>query len=127
MLFFLWLSCHPHLFLLFVSACFVVASCIDASCIDASSVGVVDQPQQDVGGGSVVEQLVELVAGALNIVAVVDHLAVAVEAFSALVVAALVVVASVVFSLVVAASKIVETPHQIKRWLGRWLVAWLGR
>ena len=47
----------------------------------AASVGVVDQPQQDVGGGSVVEQLVEVVAGALNIVAVVDHLAVAVEAF----------------------------------------------
>ena len=46
-----------------------------------SSVGVVDQPQQDVGGGSVVEQLVEVVAGALDIVAVVDHLAVAVEAF----------------------------------------------
>ena len=93
---------------MFVSACFVVASCIDASCIDASSVGVVDQPQQDVGGGSVVEQLVEVVAGALDIVAVVDHLAVAVtgavEAFVALVVAALVVAASVVASSVVAAS-----------------------
>ena len=58
------------------------ASCIDASCIDASSVGVVDQPQQDVGGGSVVGQLVEVVAGgALDIVAIVDHLTVAVEAF----------------------------------------------
>ena len=88
----------------------------------AASVGVVDQPHQDVGGGSVVEQLVEVVAGALDIVAVVDHLAVAVEAFVASVVAALVVP-----SLVVAASKIVETPHQMERWLGRWLVAWLGR
>ena len=101
-----------------------VASHIVASCIVATSVGVVDQPQQDVGGGR-----------ALNIVAGVDHLAVAVavavEAFVALVVAALVVAALVsalvVPSLVVAASKIVETPHQIKRWLGRWLVAWLGR
>ena len=100
-----------------------VASYIVASCIDASSVGVVEQPQQDVGGGTVVEQLVEVVAGAMDIVAVVYHLAVAVEAFVALVVAALVVAALVsalvVPSLVVAASKIVETPHQMERWLGR--------
>ena len=85
-----------------------VASHIVASCIVAASVGIVDQPQQDVGGGSAVEQLVEVVAGALDIVAVVDHLAVAVagavEAFVALVVAALVVAASVVASSVVAAS-----------------------
>ena len=93
----------------------------------AASVGVVDQPHQDVGGGSVVEQLVEVVAGALNIVAVVDHLAVAVEAFVASVVAALVVPSLVVVALVVAASKIVETPHQMELWLGRWLVAWLRR
>ena len=59
-----------------------VASHIVASCIVAASVGIVDQPQQDVGGGSAVEQLVEVVAGgALDIVAVVDHLTVAVEAF----------------------------------------------
>ena len=97
-----------------------VASHIVASCIVAASVGIVDQPQQDVGGGSAVEQLVEVVAGgALDIVAVVDHLAVAVEAFVASVVAALVVPSLVVVALVVAASKIVETPHQMERWLGR--------
>jgi hypothetical protein len=99
-----------------IGASAFVASHIVASCIVAASVGIVDQPQQEVGGGSAVEQLVEVVAGgALDIVAVVDHLAVAVEAFVALVVAALVVAALVsalvVPSLVVAASKIVETPH----------------
>ena len=78
-----------------------VASYIVASCIDASSVGVVEQPQQDVGGGTVVEQLVEVVAGAMDIVAV---LAVAVEAFVALMVAALMVAALMVSLLMVAAS-----------------------
>jgi hypothetical protein len=78
-----------------------VASYIVASCIDASSVGVVEQPQQDVGGGTVVEQLVEVVAGAMDIVAVVYHLAVAVEAFVALMVAALMVAALMVASLMV--------------------------
>ena len=81
-----------------------VASYIVASCIDASSVGVVEQPQQDVGGGTVVEQLVEVVAGAMDIVAVVYHLAVAVEAFVALMVAALMVASLMVSSLMVAAS-----------------------
>ena len=80
-----------------------VASYIVASCIDASSVGVVEQPQQDVGGGTVVEQLVEVVAGAMDIVAVVYHLAVAVEAFVALMVAAVMVAALMVAALMVAA------------------------
>ena len=80
-----------------------VASYIVASCIDASSVGVVEQPQQDVGGGTVVEQLVEVVAGAMDIVAVVYHLAVAVEAFVALMVAALMVAALMAAALMVAA------------------------
>ena len=57
------------------------ASCIVASCIDASCVGVVEQPQQGLGGGTAVEQLVEVVAGAMDTVAVGCHLAVAVEAF----------------------------------------------
>ena len=78
-----------------------VASHIVASCIVAASVGVVDQPQQDVGGGSVVEQLVEVVAGAMDIVAVVYHLAVAVKAFVALMVAALMVAAVMVAALMV--------------------------
>jgi hypothetical protein len=132
-----------------------VASHIVASCIVAASVGVVDQPQQDVGGGSVVEQLVELVAGgALDIVAVVDHLAVAVtgavEAFVALVVAALVVAASVVASSVVAASNgvvdctcsiafasdivgfvcaadTVAIVEETPYQMERWLGRWLGR
>ena len=125
-----------------------VASYIVASCIDASSVGVVEQPQQDVGGGTVVEQLVEVVAGAMDIVAVVYHLAVAVEAFVALMVAALMVASLMVSSLMVAASNgvvdctcsiafasdivgfvcaadtvaiVAETPYQMERWLGRWL------
>jgi len=69
----------------------------------AASVGVVDQPHQDVGGGSVVEQLVEVVAGAMDIAAVVYHLAVAVEAFVALMVAAVMVAALMVAELMVAA------------------------
>ena len=111
------------------------ASCIVASCIDASCVGVVEQPQQGLGGGTAVEQLVEVVAGAMDTVAVGCHLAVAVEAFVASVVAASTGVVDCTCSIAFAGdivgfvcaadtvAIVAETPQQMERWLGAWLGA----